>query len=302
MNEAPTREEFLVKLVFTLEIQNLSDDSEINNAVRKITTWINVLKIDDGENMPYPEISEYIYKNNDYNLESLDDLFQVLSKRSDSIKIFWGKFSRHADLAIRQKKYFEQQIEEANQQLAFIQQTVSDSEHEFRDIRKNVYTDFISILGIFSALLFGLFVGFDTFKSVIEGIASDAKLTRVVIMGSLMLIGVISLTFLLLNGIAMLTGKSFKSCCADKHCEHNLYQKYPVFSVGMLSLLGIISISTIVMISNVNGRLYNFPVWIFFIFLIIAVALLFASYAIGLIRFPKHPLKINSDETDEERP
>ncbi|WP_369670743.1 hypothetical protein, partial [Enterococcus faecium] len=77
MNEAPTREEFLVKLVFTLEIQNLSDDSEINNAVRKITTWINVLKIDDGENMPYPEISEYIYKNNDYNLESLDDLFQV---------------------------------------------------------------------------------------------------------------------------------------------------------------------------------------------------------------------------------
>lgn len=297
-----TNEELLVELVFTLDIKNLGNQSEIDGAIGKIKILISSLNLSDGENMPYPQITDYIYKSDDYNLESFEEQIQNLNGSAEELKSFFEKFIKHANLAITQKKYFKEQVNQANSQLKLIQNTVSESKAEFADIRKNVYTDFISILGIFSALLFGLFVGFDTFKSVIEGIASDAKITRVVIMGSLMLIGVIALTFLLLNGIAMLTGKNFKSCCEKKHCEHNLYQKYPIFSIGMLTLLIIISISSVIMITNIEGWLYDFPIWIVLILGIIVLGVLFISYAIGLIRFPSHPLTIEIDDTKTEDP
>lgn len=300
--DGKTTEELLVELVFTLDIKYLENQSEIDAAVRKIKGLVSLLNLFDGDNMPYPQITDYIYKSDGYNIGSLEEQIQNLNGSAEDLKFFFDKFIKHAHLAITQKQYFEEQIDQANMQLDIIQKTVSESKNEFTDIRKNVYTDFISILGIFSALLFGLFVGFDTFKSVIEGIASDAKITRVVIMGSLMLIGVIALTFLLLNGIAMLTGKNFKSCCEDKHCEHNLYQKYPIFSVGLLSLLIIISISSVIMVSNINGWLYNFPVWIILVLLIILVGILLVSYAIGLIRFPDSPLKSELDSKKSKDP
>ncbi|EKB7617963.1 hypothetical protein OPL78_002569, partial [Enterococcus faecalis] len=208
------------------------------------------------------------------------------SKDCEEIAQFFSKFIKQAELAVTQKRHFENQIKNANEKLANIEKTVKSANEEFNDIRKNVYTDFISILGIFSALLFGLFVGFDAFKSIIEGITSNAKISRVVILGSLMLMGLLALTFVLLNGIAMLTNKTFKNCCEEKHCKHNLYQMYPVFTLSLLALIIVMLAASVVMIANYYGLLYEYPMMIGVGIGIVIIALFILSYCLGLIRFP----------------
>lgn len=233
MAEVKNAETVLVEQVFQLTTEDLKDNHKFNN----LKTLIFRFNSQKGENMPYPQITEYIYVHEEYNIESLKELIDYVSNSKDCEEIaqFFSKFIKQAELAVTQKRHFENQIKNANEKLANIEKTVKSANEEFNDIRKNVYTDFISILGIFSALLFGLFVGFDAFKSIIEGITSNAKISRVVILGSLMLMGLLALTFVLLNGIAMLTNKTFKNCCEEKHCKHNLYQMYPVFTLSLLA-------------------------------------------------------------------
>ncbi|EGO5065397.1 hypothetical protein GUJ44_13075 [Enterococcus faecalis] len=284
MVEVKNAETILVEQVFQLTTEDLKDPHKFEN----LKTLIFRFGSQNGENMPYPQITEYIYVHEEYNIESLKELIDYVSNSEDCEEItqFFSKFIKQAELAITQKQHFENQIKNANEKLANIEKTVKSANKEFNDIRKNVYTDFISILGIFSALLFGLFVGFDAFKSIIEGITSNAKISRVVILGSLMLMGLLALTFVLLNGIAMLTNKTFKNCCEEKHCKHNLYQMYPVFTLSLLALIIVMLAASVVMIANYYGLLYEYPMMIGVGIGIVIIALFILSYCLGLIRFP----------------
>ncbi|EKZ0110446.1 hypothetical protein ACS7YY_002439 [Enterococcus faecalis] len=284
MAEVKNAETVLVEQVFQLTTEDLKDTHKFNNLKALIFRFDS----QNGENMPYPQITEYIYVHEEYNIESLKELIDYVSNSEDCEEIaqFFSKFIKQAELAVTQKRHFENQIKNANEKLANIEKTVKSANEEFNNIRKNVYTDFISILGIFSALLFGLFVGFDAFKSIIEGITSNAKISRVVILGSLMLMGLLALTFVLLNGIAMLTNKTFKNCCEEKHCKHNLYQMYPVFTLSLLALIIVMLAASVVMIANYYGLLYEYPMMIGVGIGIVIIALFILSYCLGLIRFP----------------
>lgn len=299
MRVKSSSEESLVELIFNLKIDNTDDNGalKVRDQLKSLHVVIVKFKMNEGENLPYPQITEYIYKNEEYNIESLEEQLENISLywSNPELEDFFRKFIRHARLAVAQKKYFKEQVEKANNRLEEINKTVSQANVEFNDIRKNVYTDFISILGIFSALLFGLFVGFDTFKEIIAGITSTAKISRVVIAGSLTLMGLIALVFILLSGISMLTSRQLKTCCDDKFCRHNLYQKYPVFTISFVTLNFILIGASVLTFLNHSGLLYEHP-FITTTSLLIISALLF-SYVLGLMRFPdEYVRKSNKDK------
>lgn len=199
---------------------------------------------------------------------ALKDMYRERAQdNSDFIEVLLDSIERHIRLAIIQQRYIQEQtkkVTELNQsisaELIETKKKMTRLQEEMENVKvdkASVYTDFIAIMGIFSALLFGLFVGFDVFKELVATMTTTAKLSRSIIMGSLLLIGLVSLIFLLFEGIARLTDRNMKSCCNELVCQHNIYQRYPVFFCSMLVLVSIVLLSTIILLLNMHGYLYH---------------------------------------------
>lgn len=191
---------------------------------------------------------------------------------------YLNKINRHVSLAIIQRKFIAEvssdaeekiiglngkiedtttKISSSEAELSRVKKDLSITEKRLNETKGSMYTEFIAILGIFSALLFGLFVGFDTFKELIASISSNAKISRSIIMGSLLLIGLDSLVFLLFEGIASLTDKNFKVCCDEQKCPHKISERYPVYFFSMLILIMVVLVSGTLLILNNSGVLYS---------------------------------------------
>ncbi len=98
----------------------------------------------------------------------------------------------------------------------------------------NSTSEFISMLGIFSALIFGVFGGFEAFKTIFTNI-DKASVDMVIIDSSILLLGLIILIFLLIQSISILSGKNFLACgCKNiSECNHKFYERYPLFSFSI---------------------------------------------------------------------
>ncbi|EKI7435102.1 hypothetical protein PF973_000284, partial [Enterococcus faecalis] len=122
MAEVKNAETVLVEQVFQLTTEDLKDTHKFNN----LKTLIFRFDSQNGENMPYPQITEYIYVHEEYNIESLKELIDYVSNSKDCEEIaqFFSKFIKQAELAVTQKRHFENQIKNANEKLANIEKTV----------------------------------------------------------------------------------------------------------------------------------------------------------------------------------
>ena len=121
----------------------------------------------------------------------------------------------------------------------------------------NSISEFISLLGIFSALIFGVFGGFEAFKSIFTNI-DKASVNIVIIDSSILLLGLIILVFLLIQSISILSGKIFLACGCEntKKCSHKFYEKYPLFSFAVSLFLLILILG---LLCKANKKLpFNF--------------------------------------------
>ena len=148
------------------------------------------------------------------------------------------------DLAIIQYKYFFDKLSEANQKLNDVNKKYKKSSKRFSKAAArfemsskkldNSTSEFISMLGIFSALIFGVFGGFEAFKTIFTNI-DKASVDMVIIDSSILLLGLIILIFLLIQSISILSGKNFLACgCKNiSECNHKFYERYPLFSFSI---------------------------------------------------------------------
>lgn len=121
----------------------------------------------------------------------------------------------------------------------------------------NSTSEFISMLGIFSALIFGVFGGFEAFKSIFTNI-DKASVNIVIIDSSILLLGLVILIFLLIQSISILSGKKFLACgCKNtKECNHKFYERYPLFSFSISLFLFILILG---LLCQTNKKLpFNF--------------------------------------------
>lgn len=155
-----------------------------------------------------------------------------------------NRISESIKLALSQYEVFFKEFSDATNELTVATdglKKVDESYNEILDKYNKVSnkldsssSDFISLLGIFSALIFAVFGGFDAFKSIFTNI-NKASISMIFINSSILMIGLIILIFLLIQSICILSGKTFLACgCKNtSNCTHNLYERYPLFSLSI---------------------------------------------------------------------
>lgn len=181
-------------LIFKQNALTREENDKLNNVVNsaiKLYEW----------HVPYELITEKIYGTDIKHLEEItnsvqEKLANISSEsKSDNDKIIKLRFDtvRHIHLAIVQKKYIDSNIVEAQKELT-----------EIKEVKGSIYSDFIAILGIFTAITFATFGGLELIGNVFGNIH---KFTFVNIGGALML-GAIYLLGMYLILIALLIGVS----------------------------------------------------------------------------------------------
>lgn len=140
---------------------------------------------------------ELLYSEDDLN--NID--YELIASNEDKIIICY-KIIEHLKLAISQKEglYVKQKLE-INKLTKSIEST--------KEVYDNMVSNYISILGIFAAILMTAFGGIQVFTGLFNNNKFD--LIDSILLSSFGFMGVILLIFMLINSIAKLTGKNLSS-------------------------------------------------------------------------------------------
>lgn len=191
-----------------------------------------------------------------------------------------SKLDNYVQTAITQVSSFSNKMLLINEKINTIDKTLDN----FENLKSELYTNFIAILGIFSALLFGMFGGFDSLKEILSNLHNTSISTTLICFSSLML-GLLCLIFLLIQSIAKITNKDTLSCNhhgSNEKCECSIIKKYPIFIFSMLIFSFILIISCVIRLFDHINLYRAIPIyWIIAGILIIIV--IFILYKIGVI-------------------
>ena len=170
----------------------------------------------------YKVLFEKLTKANNILTDATDDLKKV-NKNYEGESDKLNAASKKLDVAQKKLDVAQKKLDVAQKKLDVAQKKLDNSTSEF-----------ISMLGIFSALIFGVFGGFEAFKTIFTNI-DKASVDMVIIDSSILLLGLIILIFLLIQSISILSGKNFLACgCKNiSECNHKFYERYPLFSFSI---------------------------------------------------------------------
>lgn len=207
------------------------------------------------EFVPYSEITRIIYGlqdelGMDFFMEAfkkqIRKRIQPNSSELSNEYVILIKVSEHVNLARKQKdSLYRKQAEKIENQENSLKQLRENTEKEtkrlrklkqemktIKDMKSSIYGDFIAILGIFSALIFSLFGGFDTLSKVVSQVSMNVRLYRIMISVALLGMILVSLLFFLLKAVATMSGKSIAT-----NLKGNVFRKYPFFMVTITILI-----------------------------------------------------------------
>lgn len=235
--------------------------------------------------LPYAAVSQFVYneENEDilYFTEKLEEFItKKYSRDSDNYKK-GIKMIEHMELAKQQKDFL---FEKHENEIATIKritrrtmiksnkiEELQNTTQELQEDNKSMMTNYISILGIFAAILMGAFGAIQGFASLFEN-AYSLSIGKLLIMSSIGASSVLLILFFLLNGIAKLTERSLWS--TDK-VDGTLLEKHPSLVITHGILIFISLVGAALELSNLpikfawQGLWWIFP-GLWFIYLIIA--------------------------------
>lgn len=194
------------------------------------------------------------------NVEKTETL-KLYVNNGEAIKELAPKMKEHISLALLQYKTFIEKINTVEEQAEKISSKMNDAKNDLdktSNLLKDSTGNFISILGIYSALIFGVFGGFDAFKSIFSNM-KDTPISTVLIESSILMIGLMILTFILLQSIGILSGRTYLACGHKntKDCNCSFAKRYPIFSLSLNFFGSVLVLGCIIHILNSNGIVYK---------------------------------------------
>lgn len=143
---------------------------------------------------------------------SIDERDQV------GILVFY-KIIQHIELAIAQKEsLFENQIRTINE----LEQNIYETSQKYN----NMVSNFISILGIFAAIMMATFGSIQGFTSLFTN-ENNYSLTEIFLISSLGLFALLSIIFLLFYSISKLTDRNISN---NPYIQQKFTNQYPIYS------------------------------------------------------------------------
>lgn len=206
--------------------------------------------------------AESVRKGEAVEKEENKETVEKLTQNKDLIEELAPKMEEHIKLALLQYETFFSEIESVKRKANDLTRELEDKEIKLKKATKklnNSTANFISILGIYSALIFGVFGGFDVFKEILTNM-NGTPISNVLIDGSMLMIGLITLIFILLQSIGILSGKPYLACGHENplKCDCSFSKKYPIFTLTLKIFLVILVLGSIIHILNRDHLLYRF--------------------------------------------
>lgn len=178
------------------------DESEgLNNVINsaiKLNEW----------HVPYEIITKRIYATDVENLGQIPKAVQekLENVRADdesditSISKIRLDTVRHIHLAIEQKEYIDTNLKQAKEELERI-----------RSVKDSIYSDFIAILGIFTAITFATFGGLQLVGNIFGKLNhfTFKNIGGVLMLGSIFLLGMYLILIALLVGVSKLNNRKY---------------------------------------------------------------------------------------------
>lgn len=205
----------------------------------------------------YSQVSDIVFQQVegneifDYNIE---EIIKLAVLQGSSYLNSYKKLKDHLKLSLIQKKFIEDSLRSLQGEMvvakAEIQQAMSEASStvakieqqntqigEIEERSKKITTDFVSILGIFSSVIFAAFGGLEILKNILGNI-EKVQTGKLLVFSSLTTGSIVFLVFLLLNGLSKLTRLNLRSCdCEHDECKCNLVQKHPSIVIINIILL-----------------------------------------------------------------
>lgn len=301
------RFEETLKILSEKELRFNDDTSEQQEDELEVPkTWIEVFR---SEERIYSSISKEIFEADTnvqeedivilmFNIEQLKD-YRISEDFRENAR--WKKFIfkilDHLKLARQQKQSMSESIRIAQQAMGNVNQVVEDLNKQRKDMdktlkkidklnqkSKNIQKEFIAILGIFASILIAAFGGLTSLGSLF-GKINEVATYKLVFLGSFEVLSILMILFLMLNGVAKLTGLNLRSCgCKENEkCECKIHKKHPtLFMLTILIiLLAFISTAPILngFISNWNSNNSNITTLILYsVMIVISIIIIVCSW------------------------
>lgn len=196
-----------------------------------------------------------------------------LKKSIINKKKIMNKIVSHFELSYTQSQFIKKNTLEslkiASTSKAFAESAVKSS-NEAKDIIENtkgkMYTEFVAILGIFSALMFGMISGFDFISDTLALLASETiSMGRIAIGSAALGIGLITLMYTLVQWIGHLIKNPFRpeNFNEDSHLNRGIIgfeYRHSLYLLAVYLLLNIMIFGIILVVfsnTGFNDAIYN---------------------------------------------
>ena len=192
------------------------------------------------------------------------DSEQTSINASDCEKDFY-RIVRHIDLALIQITKFastkiehlQSEYDNLKDQYLQLNTQLTNLKNEAELQYKNMLTQFISILGIFAAILMGAFGAIQGFSNIFAN-ANEIPLGKLLIISSIGASSVLLILFFLLNGIAKLTDRSLSSTKIE---NSSILKKHPTLVISHGILISITLIGAALILSNTVLKIAWQGIW-----------------------------------------
>ncbi|EPM6850447.1 hypothetical protein ACTPGR_000510 [Enterococcus hirae] len=229
---------------------------------------------DEAENinpaaLPYASLTTLVFKDDQDSAEGFIsalkefyiDTFQdkkennKLTVKDEKAISVLAKTTEHLSLALSQKNslYKEQkseldklkkglqsesnELQELNNKFHTINESLKDTEKKYEKYKSKydkMTIDFLSMMGIFSTIIFAVFGGLSQIGAIGDNLA-ETPLSKILMYISLSAITLILIVFISFNAISKLTGLKLKSCACknEEECSCTIRQKHPTLSFSL---------------------------------------------------------------------
>ncbi|EGO7698900.1 hypothetical protein FBR74_001394 [Enterococcus faecalis] len=234
-----------------------TQDASPANLTEKLENLYDLASEISPAALPYAELTTLIFINDTteeatgYFIKILEDFYinKFKSKKSDdqltkadetAISVL-AKTKEHLSLALNQKNnlYNEQKKELADLKNILAREQaqlkkLQDDTDAYKDKYDKMTIDFLSMMGIFSTIIFAVFGGLSQIGAIGDNLA-ETPISKILMYISLSAITLILIVFISFNAISKLTGLKLKSCSCknEEECSCTIRQKHPTLSFSL---------------------------------------------------------------------
>lgn len=253
--------------------ENTPDEKLVGDLKELINTAVNL----DSKFLPYASVTAIVYRTK--NVTDLSNYSQQMKLCMETIINGYAdeelngvecviKLMEHFDLATNQMNDLysrqDKEIKEVEKELRRQNELLKNSKNDLEgvanqvegveNVKGTIYTEFITILGIFSAFIFGIFGSFQAINTTLQMFEKNKLLGKPLMMTSVIMMSLMIVLYMFISWLGFIIGRPLKrECyvCAKNNkiqCTHvfkHLLYRHIGFSVGVgtMSIIFIIGLS-----------------------------------------------------------